>query len=108
MTCAPSQWVLHSKLAAETWSAHVADRIVSGPNPGDSWCICMWATASLIEKVGCKNVHLRCDATDVDYVLSSYHDGGQSLHAAHECLKEKCGEKVFSSRRLRRASMTDL
>lgn len=66
------------------------DRIVNPPNSGDSWCICMWATASLIEKVGCDNVHLRCDATDIEYVLSSYHDGGQSLHAAHECLKQKC------------------
>ena len=41
------------------------DRIVAPPNPGDSWRICMSATASLIEKVGCDNVHLRCDATDV-------------------------------------------
>ena len=68
------------------------DRIVAAPNPGDSWCICMWATASLIEKVGCDNVHLRCDSTDVDYVLNSYHDGGQRLDAAHQCLRQKCGK----------------
>ena len=66
------------------------DKIVSAPNPGDSWCICMWATASLIEKVGCENVHLRCEATDVKYVLSSYHDGGHSLDAAHACIRQKC------------------
>ena len=29
------------------WSS----RICSAPNPGDSWCICMWATASLIRQV---------------------------------------------------------
>ena len=28
----------------------------SGPNPGDSWCICMWAFARLIETVGCDSV----------------------------------------------------
>ena len=69
------------------------DRIVKGPNPGDSWCICMWATASLIEKVGCDNVHLHCDSTDVDYVLASYHDGGRSLTAAHDCIRQKCHSK---------------
>lgn len=66
------------------------DRIAAAPNPGDSWCICMWATASLIEKVGCDNVHLRCDATDVNFVLSSYHDGGHQLDAAHACIRKKC------------------
>ena len=40
--------------------------------------------------VGCDNVHLRCEATDVQYVLSSYHDGGHKLDAAHECLRKKC------------------
>ena len=27
------------------------DRICGTPNPGDSWCICMWATANLIKEV---------------------------------------------------------
>ena len=31
----------------------------------------MWATARLIATVGCENVHLRCDATDVAYVEKS-------------------------------------
>ena len=30
------------------------DKICSAPNPGDSWCICMWATANLIKEVGLK------------------------------------------------------
>lgn len=59
-------------------------------NNGDSWCICMWATARLIEKVGCDNVHLRCGSTDIPYVLKSYNDGGTDLASAHECLKKKC------------------
>ena len=81
------------------WSSQVG---ADPSNPGGGWCICMWATASLIEKVGCENVHLHCDATDVDYVLSSYHDGGQPLHAAHQCIKEKCADEVAAARRKRR------
>eukprot|EP00913_Durusdinium_trenchii_P026436 g24802.t1 len=59
-------------------------------NHGDSWCICMWATARLIATVGCENVHLRCDATDVAYVEKSYSDGGVDLAPAKECLQKKC------------------
>jgi len=66
------------------------EAICKEPNPGDSWCICMWATASLIEKVGCKNVHIHCEATDVGYVLNSYTDGGRDLASAKECIKQKC------------------
>ncbi|CAL1147864.1 unnamed protein product [Cladocopium goreaui] len=59
-------------------------------NHGDSWCICMWATARLIATVGCENVHLRCDATDVAYVEKSYVDGGVNLQPAKKCLQQKC------------------
>ena len=58
----------------------------------------MWATASLIQKVGCDNVHLRCASTDVDYVLSKYHDGGVELSAAHDCLERKCPEQAAAAR----------
>ena len=27
------------------------DKICAAPNPGDSWCICMWATTNLIKEV---------------------------------------------------------
>ena len=70
--------------------------ICAKPNPGSGWCICMWATARLIEKVGCDNVHLTCEATDTAWVMKHYEDGGQKLHAAHECLIKKCGAKVHS------------
>lgn len=68
--------------------------IISAPNPGDSWCICMWATARLINKVGCDNVHIRCSSTDVSYVLNNYHDGGVQLDSAHACLKQRCGAEL--------------
>ena len=57
--------------------------IVGEPNAGDSWCICMWAFAKLIDTVGCENVHIRCESTDVQFVLQSYSDGGYNLSSAH-------------------------
>merc|ERR1712070_706589 len=59
-------------------------------NNGDSWCICMWATARLIQAAGCDNVHLHCESTDLNYVMSSYTDGRVSLAPAKECLQRKC------------------
>jgi len=67
-------------------------QICNPPNPGDSWCICMWATANLINKVGCDNVHINCAATDVPYLLKSASDGGWDLSQARECIKKKCPE----------------
>merc|ERR1712012_1283516 len=66
------------------------DKICAAPNPGDSWCICMWATANLIKEVGCDNVHIHCESTDVSYVMSSYQDGGWDLQQAKSCLQRKC------------------
>jgi len=66
------------------------DRICNAPNPGDSWCICLWATANLIDAVGCDNVHIDCAATDVEYVKSRYYDYRWSLSAAKECIERKC------------------
>ena len=40
------------------------------------FAIGMWATAELIEKVGCDNVPIDCDATDVSYVKGKYTDEG--------------------------------
>merc|ERR1711924_24715 len=70
------------------WSSNVG---TAAANPGGDWCICMWATASLIQKVGCANVHIDCSATDVTYVMGKYRDGSQDLSAAKECLTQKCG-----------------
>jgi len=66
------------------------ERVCNAPNPGDSWCICMWATANLIRVVGCDNVHINCAATDVNYVMGSFNDGGWNLREAKACLERKC------------------
>uniref|UniRef100_A0A7S2BL40 Uncharacterized protein n=1 Tax=Alexandrium andersonii TaxID=327968 RepID=A0A7S2BL40_9DINO len=65
-------------------------------NHGDSWCICMWATANMITEVGCDNVHLRCDSTDLKWVLKSYSDGGVDLAPAKKCLQKKCPSAAAS------------
>lgn len=63
-------------------------------NGGDSWCTDLWSTTRLIEKVGCENVRVRCDATDVGWVAEDntwekyYRD--VNLPPAKECLKRKC------------------
>ena len=35
------------------------DKICTAPNPGDSWCICMWATANLIKEVKLNHAAIR-------------------------------------------------
>merc|ERR1711990_1006310 len=72
------------------WSS----RICRAPNPGNSWCICMWATASLIAQVGCENVHIDCAATDVNWVKRGYREGGWDLQEAKECLDTKCQRRT--------------
>ena len=41
-------------------------------------------------QVGCDNVHIHCEATDVNHVLQSYTDGGVDLQVAKSCLQKKC------------------
>lgn len=76
-------------------------------NGGDSECLDMWLTAKLTHQVGCQNVHIRCDATDVNNVMQHYLDNDASpddanlvrnaaqreeiLLEAAECIEQKCG-----------------
>ena len=82
------------------------DARVLGPGvvPG----ICMWATARLIETVGCENVHLDCAATDVAYVEKQYLDGGVDLAPAKKCLQEKCPAQSLPIQRLSDATLPRL
>lgn len=64
-------------------------------NGGDSWCICMWATARLIMAAGCDAVHLHCDSSDIPYILQSYTDGGVDLEPAKHCLQQKCPYAIY-------------
>lgn len=69
------------------------DEIVG--NHGDSRCIDMWATAFMVRDLGCENVHIRCDATDVSYLMTAYSLGSSSIptevwDGARSCLADKC------------------
>merc|ERR1719191_1121399 len=78
-----------------------ASQISGSPNPGDSWCICKWATASLIDQVsgGCSSVHLNCDATDYEDILDTNPkaDGGRDITSAVNCVCEKCKSMMSST-----------
>merc|ERR1711871_854525 len=74
------------------WSDQVG---ADSNNPGGNWCICMWATAKLIQQAGCDNVHIECGSSDVSYVMQKYTDGGTDLSPAKSCLQTKCGASVL-------------
>ncbi|CAD7954498.1 unnamed protein product [Amoebophrya sp. A25] len=99
-TCEKRQWGSGDfwQITGQTafdWSQEIC---TNKQNPGEGWCICMWAFADLIHSVGCENVHLDCSATSVDYVLSKYTDGGRDLSGAHDCLKQKCSGGAMVAR----------
>eukprot|EP00746_Dinoflagellata_sp_MGD_P020113 gnl/MRDRNA2_/MRDRNA2_146814_c0_seq1.p1 gnl/MRDRNA2_/MRDRNA2_146814_c0~~gnl/MRDRNA2_/MRDRNA2_146814_c0_seq1.p1 ORF type:complete len:193 (+),score=17.40 gnl/MRDRNA2_/MRDRNA2_146814_c0_seq1:423-1001(+) len=59
-------------------------------NKGNSWCISMAETAVLVGTVGCENVRIQCDATDVGAAMTRYADGNVILEPAQECLSVQC------------------
>jgi len=72
------------------------DKVCNPPNPGEYWCICMWATATLIDKVGCENISINCGATSIKHIMSKKVDGNQKLDKEKECLRQKCPNHDFS------------
>lgn len=58
-------------------------------NGVDSWCIDLYAISRLITTNGCENVYIRCDATDVDFVIKKY-SKGKCFTQAKECLQKQC------------------
>jgi len=77
-------------------------------NGGDSWCIPLRTATVLIWQNGCENVHIRCDGTDVGYVLALFSgnclkDYGfppewlKELEPTRDCLKKKCVPDVSLS-----------
>jgi hypothetical protein len=71
-------------------------------NNGDSTCISLWTIANMIKKVGCKNVHIRCDATDVDHVMEKYWEGDlaqSTIEEAEYCFEQECATGFSAVRR---------
>ncbi|CAD7938488.1 unnamed protein product [Amoebophrya sp. A120] len=96
-SCAAKNWGSSDFWSITGQPSWAEDICGNTANPGDSWCICMWAYATLIGEVGCDNAPVTCAGTDVSYVLQQYNDNGVDLAAAHDCLKSKCGNSTSSS-----------
>merc|ERR1712227_803643 len=68
-------------------------------NKGDSRCVDFTFLEMTVTQLGCENVHLRCDATEVKYTLETLAKLSKGAHVAFRenyqdaeiCLAEKCG-----------------
>ena len=59
-------------------------------NGGDSQCMDIFAISELMLTLGCENVHLRCEATDVVYIRRQYIAYGAGVEHALACIESKC------------------
>ena len=79
---------------SQTRRPRLEQRHLRRAKPRRQLVVCMWATEELIEQVGCDNINLTCEGTDVCYVLQSYSDAGMTgnkdLSSAHDCITSKC------------------
>eukprot|EP00746_Dinoflagellata_sp_MGD_P166497 gnl/MRDRNA2_/MRDRNA2_96416_c0_seq1.p1 gnl/MRDRNA2_/MRDRNA2_96416_c0~~gnl/MRDRNA2_/MRDRNA2_96416_c0_seq1.p1 ORF type:complete len:629 (+),score=94.68 gnl/MRDRNA2_/MRDRNA2_96416_c0_seq1:150-2036(+) len=70
------------------------DSHISSGMEDASKCINISTTAKIIKQVGCENVHINCDATDLSYVTArnwwAYLWRGHSLAPAVNCLQKIC------------------
>jgi len=96
-------WQLTSP-ASSTSSASVANDLSSlqrkqmcnSPNSGVHQCIDLWTFSRIIDTVGCDvavGKHVKCESTDVDFVIARWRDGGKRMEKAIECLEEYCSKK---------------
>merc|ERR1719171_893643 len=122
--CAPTQVclkLLGTDGSPLEWSAGKNFWETSGTNPtnkrwaenirsnsGDSDCVSMWRLASAIQKTGCGNVHINCEATRVKQVLMHFEVPGRfdiytethplgeiSPENVIQCFKSKCYDPMY-------------
>mgnify|MGYP006082539619 CR=1 FL=1 len=55
----------------------------------DTWCVCQWAFAEIVAKVGCDNVAIDCPATSMR-ALDRYRSDVSKYDHAIKCLQTKC------------------
>ena len=58
-----------------------------------NWCVCQWAFAEAVRAVGCANVNVVCDATNMR-ALEAY---TKTDSVALQCLRSKCGQASASA-----------
>merc|ERR1711879_1072550 len=66
---------------------------------GDSMCVDIWNFATLVKQVGCDNVHIRCNSSDVEYTVLTYENAKREGYAA-ACLKSICWGMELPVRRM--------
>jgi len=60
---------------------------------GHHWCTCALCTSEAVDRFGCDNLDITCNATDVAFIRYRVeHDHHDVLKSGWECLKKKCGK----------------
>merc|ERR1719440_54332 len=60
---------------------------------GHRWCTCALCTSEAVDRFGCDNLDIQCNATDVAFIRYRVeHDKHMVLSSGWECLKKKCGK----------------
>jgi hypothetical protein len=60
---------------------------------GHHWCACAGCASEAVERFGCDNLDIQCNATDVAFLrFRVEHDKKEEDKHIWECLKQKCGE----------------
>ena len=57
--------------------------------PKAKWCVCQWAFARALERLGCDAIEVDCRATSIRALEAYAADPRYALAA--ECLRKKCG-----------------
>ena len=62
-SCREVMWPMGTSRSVSFWDItgqqrwNWKQRICAAPNPGDSWCICMWASANIVAEVTQRIIH---------------------------------------------------
>jgi len=60
---------------------------------GNKWCTCALCTSEAVERFGCDNLDIQCNATDMAFIRDRVEeDKHMVLAPGLECLKKKCGD----------------
>ena len=53
-----------------------------------NWCVCEWAFSDVVDKIGCENVSVNCEATNLKTIYNFKNN--PKYKQALDCLKHKC------------------
>eukprot|EP00747_Dinoflagellata_sp_TGD_P179676 gnl/TRDRNA2_/TRDRNA2_30871_c0_seq1.p1 gnl/TRDRNA2_/TRDRNA2_30871_c0~~gnl/TRDRNA2_/TRDRNA2_30871_c0_seq1.p1 ORF type:complete len:274 (+),score=28.14 gnl/TRDRNA2_/TRDRNA2_30871_c0_seq1:76-897(+) len=58
--------------------------------PGNSWCLSLTNYAKMVNRAGCEQVDINCEAMSVDAVMRQNPESSPELNKAKECIKQMC------------------